>query len=96
MEVITLSFTSKEVSLEEKINEVKHFVKRDILGEKNGAVLIGSGDRKNKVFSVMVLNNIEKPLQWSHGKIVRSQTGEGEEKLIIGYFLKLASVFVYK
>mgnify|MGYP006903492605 CR=1 FL=1 len=96
MEVVTLSFTSKEISLEEKIKEIKNFVDKNILCEKNKAVLIGSGDRRNRVFSILVLNNIEKTLQWSYGKMLQSPTGEGEEKLAIDYFLKLASAFVYK
>ena len=96
MEVITLTFDSSINDVESRIDEVKNFTKNNILSKENIAVLIGSGDRRNKFFSILALNNITKPLQWDKGRIFRYQTEEGKEKLTMDYFFKLPTVFVFK
>ena len=95
MEVITLRM-SKDIR-ENRTEIVERYVLENMLGEENTAAIIAGLEKekgKDKVFQVLVLKNIKKPLQWDNGMIYRHPVVKGEEKRILEYFSKFPCVFV--
>lgn len=97
MEIITLRFPKGYKG--DRKTEVEAYVKEHIIGENNTAVIvagIGVEVGKEKIFQVLVLNDVKLPLQWGVGTIYRHPIEEGKEKMALEYMSKSTSVFVYK
>lgn len=97
MEVITLCVP--KIYKKSRREIVEEYIRKNILGKENPAVIVASPDPnrgRDKVFQILTLNNIKKPLQWDDGRIYRHPIEEGREKVMLEYFSKFSCVFICK
>lgn len=97
MELITLSFSQK--SRKSKREEVEAYIRENILSRENHTVIVAgleSRRGRNKVFQVLVLNDVKRTLQFADGRIYRHPIEEGKEKMYLEYLSKFPCIFVCK
>lgn len=95
MEIITLHLSKENRENRRRIAEA--YIRENILNEDNPAVIVAgfeSDSGRDKVFQILVLKEIKKPLQWAAGKIYRYPIEEGNENMALEYMSKYPSVFV--
>lgn len=95
--MITLRFSRK--SGKSGREEVEAYIRENILSKENHTVIVAgleSRRGRNKVFQVLVLNDVKRTLQFADGRIYRHPIEEGEEKMYLEYLSKFPCIFVCK